>query len=361
MPTHTITLPQLARHAAATLFVCLLITLVLTLAGMSSWDVNLVYSVSIGVLSWLTIEFARFRLSNNHSEHAWPHGWRGVAVVALGIAIGVGVGGWIGDSYQTLMHPQAARDNVSLLVLPVVITIAASATLSFVFYLIGKSRHFQMQAAQAERQTAQAQLQVLQAQLEPHMLFNTLANLRALVATQPERAEIMLDHLIDYLRATLTHSRQQEHTLRDEFARLRDYLEIMQIRMGQRLTFTLDLPDALAEVRVPPLLLQPLVENSIRHGLEPQIHGGAVRVSARPVDDGGRCHGVELCISDTGPEFNPSPLEASDARSGKHLGTALVRERLATRYGDRARFELRPATQGTGMIACIVIPIDPSA
>src|SRR3569623_437905 len=112
------------------------------------------------------------------------------------------------------------------------------------------------------------------------MLFNTLANLRALSGVDPNRAQEMLDHMIAYLRATLNASRAASHSLQAEFDRLQDYLELMAIRMGPRLRFTLDLPGALAQDTVPSLLLQPLVENAIQHGLEPKVGGGEVRVAA---------------------------------------------------------------------------------
>src|SRR5690606_21211369 len=127
----------------------------------------------------------------------------------------------------------------------------------------------------------EARLKLLEAQLEPHMLFNTLANLRALIAVDPQRAQEMLDHMIAYLRATLDASRATSHPLAAEFERLRDYLALMAIRMGPRLAFQLELPPALAAQPVPTLLLQPLVENSIRHGLEPQVQGGRIKVTAR--------------------------------------------------------------------------------
>ena len=136
---------------------------------------------------------------------------------------------------------------------------------------------------EAGHQAAEARLRLLEAQLEPHMLFNTLANLRALIGVDPQRAQTMLDHMIAYLRATLRASRadaDRPHTLQDEFARLQDYLELMAIRMGPRLQFALELPEALATQPVPPLLLQPLVENSIQHGLEPKVEGGRITVRA---------------------------------------------------------------------------------
>lgn len=170
-----------------------------------------------------------------------------------------------------------------------VITVVASTAISFFFYSRGKAAHLQARMAQAQRDATEARLKLLEAQLEPHMMFNTLANLRVLIATDPPRAQAMLDHLIAYLRATLGGARATLHPLVDEFARLTDYLELMAVRMGPRLGYTLELPDTLREVPVPPLLLQPLVENAIRHGLEPQVKGGhiTVRASTRPGDDGG--------------------------------------------------------------------------
>src|SRR4029078_471767 len=122
---------------------------------------------------------------------------------------------------------------------------------------------------------------LLETQLEPHMLFNTLANLRALIGADPRQAQVMLDHMIAYLRATLNASRSTTHSLQAEFDRLRDYLELMAIRMGPRLEYSLQLPPELEHTRVPALLLRPLVENSILHGLEPKVEGGRIAVSAR--------------------------------------------------------------------------------
>src|SRR5690606_22156517 len=130
-----------------------------------------------------------------------------------------------------------------------------------------------LEQEEAQRQASEARLRLLESQLEPHMLFNTLANLRALIGSDPPRAVEMLDRLNAFLRATLAASRSaagaQRHTLRDEFARLDDYLALMAVRMGPRLRVVLSLPEPLADCPVPALLLQPLVENAIRHGLEP--------------------------------------------------------------------------------------------
>jgi LytS/YehU family sensor histidine kinase len=178
------------------------------------------------------------------------------------------------------------------------------------------------------------------------MLFNTLANLRVLIGTDPVRATAMLDRLNDFLRATLTASRTEasagRHTLADEFARLRDYLELMAVRMGPRLRYTLDLPAALAAQPVPPLLLQPLVENSIRHGLEPGLQGGEIRVVARH-------EGADLVleVSDTGVGCEPSPTPG--------FGLSQVRERLATAYPGRAQLDWQ-GRPGEGTRALLTLP-----
>jgi LytS/YehU family sensor histidine kinase len=152
----------------------------------------------------------------------------------------------------------------------------------------------------------------------------------------------MLDHLIDYLRATLGASRASEHALQTEFERLRDYLALMAVRMGARLQYTLDLPHELASHQVPKLLLQPLVENSIRHGLEPKVEGGSVRVSARREGDW-----LMLEVTDTGVGIQPGMegLPAAPTTAGG-FGVAQVRERLATAYGNQCTIELIAPNEG---------------
>lgn len=198
----------------------------------------------------------------------------------------------------------------------------------------------------------EARLKLLETQLEPHMLFNTLANLRVLIGTDPARAQEMLDRMIAYLRATLSASRSTQHPLENEFDRLRDYLELMAVRMGPRLAYTLDLPDALRSVPVPPLLLQPLVENAIRHGLEPQVEGGhiTVRASTRP---GGSGPQLVLEVIDTGvglPEQLPPP------GPGQSFGLAQARERLATLHGNAGTLELIAENTG-GTRANVIFPL----
>jgi LytS/YehU family sensor histidine kinase len=149
-----------------------------------------------------------------------------------------------------------------------------------------------------------------------------------LVATDPPRARAMLRHLNDYLRSTLAASRRDHSTLADEFALLRGYLEVQATRMGERLRYRLDLPERLAQKELPPLLLQPLVENAIKHGLEPKVQGGEVKVSARPEGTG-----MVLEVADDGIGA------ATPETAGTGVGLSNLRARLAAAYQGAARVQ----------------------
>jgi hypothetical protein len=202
-------------------------------------------------------------------------------------------------------------------------------------------------AEAVERQALQAQLRLLQAQIEPHMLFNTLANLQGLIAIDPQQASRMLDQLIQYLRATLSVSRAESTTLEQEFAALDAYLGLMAVRMGARLAYDCRLPDSLRAARLPTMLLQPIVENAIVHGLEPKVDGGAVTIEAA-------VHGeqLEIVVRDTG-----LGLQDASPRRGGGVGLATTRERLQVLYGERAGVELLPSPP-CGTLARLTLPLE---
>ena len=177
------------------------------------------------------------------------------------------------------------------------------------------------------------------------MLFNTLANLRALIGVDPAAALRMLDQMDAFLRASLKASRATAHPLAAEFDRLRDYLGLMSIRMGPRLTYALDLPDELRAQPVPPLLLQPLVENSIRHGLEPRAKGGRIEVSA--AREGNT---LTLTVRDTGIGF-----DASQPKTGRRFGLGQVIERVASAEGGQGHVEVQ-SQPGDGTTIRITLP-----
>ena len=310
-----------------------------------------VYSVCIGGLTWLTMEFGRLLVPAEqcHSDvengsHGWPKGWRGLALTACGIALGFTLGSrlaaqLLGDAALT---PQ--RD----MALALLVTVTAGVVASAYFHARGKQAALQALIAAAERDTTEARLMLLQSQLEPHMLFNTLANLRALIGVDPAAAQAMLDRLNDYLRATLAASRATQHPLAAEFDRLADYLALMAVRMGPRLGYVLQLPDDLRALPVPTLLLQPLVENALRHGLDPRLEGGRIEVSA--ARQGPR---LRLAVRDTGVGFDPA--RAPDA---SRFGLTQVRERVATAYGGRGQVSVQTAP-GAGCTVSIELPLEP--
>ncbi len=206
--------------------------------------------------------------------------------------------------------------------------------------------------AEAQRLALEAQLRLLRTQLEPHMLFNTLANLRGLVREDADRAEAMIDRLIVYLRGTLSASQTDAVPLSREFTQLRAYLEIMALRMGPRLAWQLDLPPALQETRVPPMLLQPLVENAIKHGLEPKVGPGRIEVTARATEQG-----IEIRVEDDGLGLQEQDVAASSATDASY-GLRHVRDRLKALHGDAAQLRIEPR-QPAGVRSVVVLPATP--
>jgi hypothetical protein len=195
-------------------------------------------------------------------------------------------------------------------------------------------------------QATESQLRLLQAQIEPHFLFNTLANVQSLMDHDTQRAKLMLEAFTEYLRASLSQWRSADSTLGAELDMARSYLLLLQIRMDERLRFVIEADEQARAAIVPPLLLQPLVENAIHHGLEPKIEGGQVRISAR-VNDAR----LEVCVDDDGLGLN-APRRAG--RSGQGVALENIRARLKTRYADNAELSLQPLPVGTR--ACLNIP-----
>ena len=202
-----------------------------------------------------------------------------------------------------------------------------------------------LKVVSSEKQLVQAQMRMLQAQIEPHFLFNTLANIQTLIPRAPEKASLMLDNFIAYLRQSLTASRAQEGTVKQEIDLLRNYLELLKIRMGDRLQFEFDIEPDLQGASLPPMLLQPIVENAIKHGLEPKVEGGRVGISARRSGES-----MVLTVSDNGLGFS----EHAD-RSGAGVGLANLRERLAVLYDGRATLTVADAAPGT--VITITAPV----
>ena len=201
---------DVVRHFLQVVALCCVIAVLTT----SIWPhhgylVQLGQALCIGLVTWLVIEFGRYTVDEKNCHrslgggHGWPMGWRGVVLTAVGIGAGFLLGDPLGQWLLGTGGYRSARDNQASLI----ITIVAGVVASFYFHARGRQAALQGAIAAAERDASEAHLRLLQSQLEPHMLFNTLANLRALIAVDPPAAQRMLDRLDDYLRATLGASR----------------------------------------------------------------------------------------------------------------------------------------------------------
>ncbi|MFO1338135.1 MAG: histidine kinase [Burkholderiaceae bacterium] len=308
-----------------------------------SWCISLGCSLCIDVFRGLASRwvYRHEAVPSAAAQARWP-GWRWMSACLLlgtlaGFTLGAELGNWLTGGRAASLFGGGRTTGLSLLIVSLLPGLAAT------YYFRAKA---QLQSAQAladaaQRQATETRLKLLESQLEPHMLFNTLANLRALIGVDPERAQAMLDRMIDFLRATLSASRAPLHPLQAEFDRLADYLALMQVRMGDRLRTELDLPVDLAQTPVPPLVLQPLVENAIKHGLEPKRGGGLIRVQAtREAGD------LVLSVVDTGVGLNAATSPTTEPGGG--FGLAQVRERLATLYGSTASFTLAAGPTDSG-------------
>lgn len=216
---------------------------------------------------------------------------------------------------------------------------------------IAERRRNEQRAAEqtaTEKELSVARLNLLHAQIEPHFLYNTLANAQVLTRSEPQQADRMLGHLIQYLRHSLPSTDGAMSTLGDELERTRAYLEILRIRMGPRLALEVDVPDALRAIQMPSMMLQTLVENAIKHGLEPKPGGGTVWLLARRDDDR-----VAVTVADDGLGFGV-------AAGGTGIGLKNVRERLRLIYGEHATLSV-VANAPEGVAATITVPAVPAA
>ena len=225
----------------------------------------------------------------------------------------------------------------------VALIIAACAYRSSGRTASGQLLERETQSAALNAEVKRARLRLLRAQIEPHFLFNTLATVRTLARVEPSAAIDMLDNLMRYLAEALPKLRQDESSLADELQLIEAYLRIHQIRMGRRLSYELHVPEQLAGERIPTMILLTLVENAVKHGINPAIDGGTIRVSATREQTA-----LVLRVADSG-----RGLTATD---GHGMGLANIRNRLTALYGDDAALTLARAPT-RGVVATVSIPL----
>jgi hypothetical protein len=360
------------RNVAITFYVCLLLVIARTAANLSVLDLE----------SWLfyAVRFLRQTLISGNlillaiactDALAAPRSWsrRPAFLLAAGLTT-------IGASLSVLARWTVADTPLARIVefphypAALVVLWMSIGTLGYaIYYLLRESARERDLLCEAETrrealhaQIVQANLSALQAQIEPHFLFNTLANVKRLYETSPGTGREMLVSLIGYLRAALPSMRRAGSTVARELELVRAYLTILELRMGERLRFAIDCDPALADAAVPPMMVPTLVENAIKHGLQPLPEGGRIdiRVSRRAGERGdmradmrgesgeAARDDLQIEVSDTGAGFR--------ATSGSGVGLANIRSRLAALYGARGALTLA-AGHPRGVVATLRVPL----
>ena len=335
---------------------CTAIAVIFTAAGGKFYE-NMVFSHCIG---WSAYSFCQIYVKVF---------WRNQIISPLGLllmlTVGVGCGFFVGQSIAAMILGMriSYASFFSFANWPTFVTAAVGTTIALTFFTQREKRlRREITAAKlgektqtVRRELADAQLHLVRAQVEPHMLFNTLANLRALITEDQQKAVTMLDHLNGFLRASLNRNRQSTISLGQEFELLTNYLELMKVRLDSRLTYQLHLPETLRNIQIPTWLLQPIVENAITHGLEPSLAGGSIEIHAS-------CDHQSLMLSvlNTGEplpvDFNLNQLVP---RVDGGFGLYQCRERIGQLFDGKASLKVRSIDQKTHVI--ITIPMEHTA
>jgi hypothetical protein len=332
-----------------TIAICIFIAAFLTLTGIFTTTVNLktfiimlVISECYGITTSLIIMFSLRAFKPKKGVVA-------VSIILVGMACGIVIGHLLAASILQEVLPtfmwgwkKTFSKNIGLWVVLV-------AVIGYFFYskthlkisqeIIQQER---INRLSSEKEALEANLKLLQAQVEPHFLFNTLSNVLSLIDTNPTKGKSMLVDLIHYLRTSLSRTFPDPITLDQEMDMIKAYLNIQKIRMAERLHFKIELPDGVRKHPFPPMLLQPLVENSVKHGLEPKMEGGEIMIKAMEEDDM-----IRVEVADTGLGFT------SFEKTGVGIGN--VRERIKLLYGEKGRLILEE-NEPSGVRAIIEVP-----
>jgi sensor histidine kinase YesM len=328
-----------------TILICTAIALVMTLTNPNNtFFVSFIMSQSLGLTISTTV-MLMLRIFK-------PRQWLTLIIV---IFASVSCSAIIGLNISLLILKEIFSININLPpkhFLKIILTaMIFTAAISYSFIAKAKLRHRnelieqeRIKRIAVEKESLLANLRMLQAQIEPHFLFNTLSNVVSLIDTKPDKGKSMLLDLTKYLRTLLSRTLPEKTTLDQEIEMVKAYLNIQKIRMDERLNFKIDVPNNMLQYSFPPMLLQPLVENAITHGLEPRVEGGKILITA--AEENGF---MKIEVADTGMGFS------NFNKPG--VGIANVRERMALLFGEKGRLKIEE-NKPQGVRATIEVPIN---
>jgi signal transduction histidine kinase len=330
---------NIVRSLLINVLINTLIAVILVAIGFGrGFVVNLIFSQCIG----MSIYGANLAAIPLFKRAARP--LHQIIIISAAVIIGAGVGTFLGAIANGLDPVRYARDFFPFFGQVILLGLLFGSIISYIFISVGKITDEKMRRLEAEKNALEAELKLLQSQIEPHFLFNTLTNIISLIDSSPVKARTMLEAFTAFLRASFLTTRDRTVPLHRELEVVKNYLDVFIIRMGDRLQYRIEVPDDLREFPVPPLLIQPLVENSVKHGLEPAKAGGAILVRAAREQD---C--VRITVADSG-------LGISEKSGGRGIGLENIRKRLQLAYGDRGRLMVEENTPN-GVLVTIEIPL----
>ncbi len=322
-----------------------IIALFLTQIGFGAgFSINFIFSQCIGLCICLLVLFGHLLVKGSSLlGHA--------VLLLITLPAGAAAGTFIGSHIAGIPFSEILGERHSPFIQMLFVGVLFGTMIVYFFFSREKIsqtekqlREEQINRLMLEKKTLETHLRLLQAQIEPHFLFNTLSNVLSLLDSDPAKGKAMLDDLTRYLRASLSMTRERTTTLGQEMDLVQAYLEIYKVRMGNRLRHVIHVPEALRNMSLPPMLIQPLVENAVKHGLEPSMKGGDIVIRAEETPDGCR-----IVVADTGPGL----AEASNAG----VGLTNIRERLQALFHGNARLILEE-NQPCGLRATLEIPHD---
>jgi LytS/YehU family sensor histidine kinase len=317
-----------------------LIALILTAIGFGKdFVVTLVFSQCIGMSIYLA-NLVALRLFRTVTRAAYQ-----VTIIVAAVMLGAFAGTVLGALANGYDLPRFIRQNSTFFAQIVLIALLFGSIVSYVFFSLAKLSEEKIKRLDMGKNAAEAELKLLQSQMEPHFLFNTLSNVTSLMDNDREKAKHMLESFTAFLRGSLMTARQRTVTLTQEMDVVKNYLDVYSVRMGDRLFYRIDIPDSLRHIMIPPLLIQPLVENAVKHGLEPAITGGEISIQAKREGDA-----VRITVADSG-------MGIDTTGTGNNIGIGNIRKRLELMYGDRGQLFLEE-NKPRGVKVVVEIPYE---